>query len=553
MRLVGRVERRSPRKPLVPRPEGALVLLGVRVDDARVRRKGRGKVHDLVSEEKVEIVERHLPGAAQRGGLGGLEQRQQTPHFEYRLGVVGARLALGDESGGVFGEFFGLLHGLDEEQLELVAGPLDAMVGQVREVPQGAHRNASALVGLTALPVSLRLVRHDRVHVARGAHGPALEQWLLVLDALVVDVKPRLHVVQSVADAVQVHPERVVKCVLGLRADEHLQRLHLDPRVHHFGHLGRRSALRLADIVLPEQELPGEIGQLDPVGVRDGQQAITATTHAIQRVVLEELAPQRAATNHEVLHVVEFFHEAVAIHSGEVVVPRAGRRAVRGHLVGQRLHGVQVQEARDWGELAGELHHFLRHDAAQKGAERLELHAVVPHELGEQLLVHFHLHRGSLRGEQLLGFGDHRRNILLACGQGSMPVGLHGHGGVERQVDLQLRAEVDHVGTHHAVEGDARVLDRLGQGLEWVGGADLLLGHQPSTGVGRELRGVPDAHGVDWVARFRADLPGCHHVPTRRRLLVRGQTVAPHHIGKLHVAALGEGPWRLPIRHRDPH
>mmetsp|Transcript_6105 Transcript_6105/g.18100 ORF Transcript_6105/g.18100 Transcript_6105/m.18100 type:complete len:205 (-) Transcript_6105:1727-2341(-) len=203
MRLVGRVERRSPRKPLVPRPEGALVLLGVRVDDARVRRKGRGKVHDLVSEEKVEIVERHLPGAAQRGGLGGLEQRQQTPHFEYRLGVVGARLALGDESGGVFGEFFGLLHGLDEEQLELVAGPLDAVVRQVGEVPQRAHGDAAALVGLAAVPVGLRLERHDRVDVAGRAHGTALEQGLLVFHALVVHVEARLHVVQRIANAIQ--------------------------------------------------------------------------------------------------------------------------------------------------------------------------------------------------------------------------------------------------------------------------------------------------------------------------------------------------------------
>mmetsp|Transcript_6105 Transcript_6105/g.18099 ORF Transcript_6105/g.18099 Transcript_6105/m.18099 type:complete len:304 (-) Transcript_6105:686-1597(-) len=303
--------------------------------------------------------------------------------------------------------------------------------------------------------------------------------------------------------------------------------------------------------MLPEQELASQVGKLNAVGVCHCEQAILTTTHAVQGVVLQELAAQGPAADHEVLQALKLGDEGVAEDRCEVVVPRVPRRAVRGRRVGQDLHGVQMQKTWDRRELAGQLDHFLGHDAAKEGAEGLELHPEVPHELPEQLLVDLDLQGRILRGKERLRLRHHGAGVL--CGHGRLTLGLHSQRGVEGKVDLQLRAEVDHVGTHHAVEGDARVLDRLGQGLEWVGGADLLLGHQPSTGVGRELRGVPDAHGVDWVARFRADLPGCHHVPTRRRLLVRGQTVAPHHIGKLHVAALGEGPWRLPIRHRDPH
>mmetsp|Transcript_126726 Transcript_126726/g.366812 ORF Transcript_126726/g.366812 Transcript_126726/m.366812 type:complete len:302 (-) Transcript_126726:1433-2338(-) len=301
MRLLRSVEGGRGREAFVAGPEGALVLLGVRIDDPSVLWEGGGQVDDLVPEEEVEVVKCDLPRTLQRARLRRLQQRQQAAHLEDRLRIVGAGLALGDEGRGVLRELLRLPHRLDEEELELVASPLDAMVGKVREVPQSAHRDAAALVRLPAVAVGLRLERHNRVNVACRTHGPALEQRLFVLDALVVDVKARLHVVQGVADAVQVHPKVVVEGVLSLGPDEHFQRLNLHPRVHDSRHLTGSLALRLADVVLPEQKLPSQVRQLDAVGVGDCQQALWATTHAIERVVLQELAAQRSATDHEVL------------------------------------------------------------------------------------------------------------------------------------------------------------------------------------------------------------------------------------------------------------
>mmetsp|Transcript_38666 Transcript_38666/g.124258 ORF Transcript_38666/g.124258 Transcript_38666/m.124258 type:complete len:343 (+) Transcript_38666:1401-2429(+) len=342
MRRVRRIEGRGLREALVAGPKGTLVLLRVGVDDARVLREGIDKILNLVAEEQVEVIESHLTCALDGRRRSGAQQREQAPHLEDGLRVVGAGLAVIDEGVGVLSELLGLLAGLHEEQLELVARPLDAMVGQVGEVPQGAHRDAASLVGLTAVPVRLRLHRHDGVHVARGAHGAALQQRLLVLHTLVVDVEARLHVIQGIADAIEAHPEIIVELVLGLGTDEHLQSLHLHARVHDLRHARGGSALRLADVVLAEQELPRQVRELDAVRICDGQEAILTTADAIECVVLEELAAESSTSHHEVPQVRQLLDEAMAIHRGEVVVAAALRGAIRRKVVRESLDGIHM-------------------------------------------------------------------------------------------------------------------------------------------------------------------------------------------------------------------
>ncbi len=200
------------REALLLAPKRALVG-AVLVNDARVLGVQQLQIHNLVAKRKVENVVRQLGGGGDRLAEGGARKRDDVAHlrggfrrralghFVVKLGRVGER-------------HFELLGQLDKEQLELVARPLDAVVGDLRKVAQRAHGHAVRVGGRAPLGVRARLERDNGVDVAIGAHGATLEQTLLVLDTLTVDVETRLHIVQRVAHAVEPHPKGIVEMVL---------------------------------------------------------------------------------------------------------------------------------------------------------------------------------------------------------------------------------------------------------------------------------------------------------------------------------------------------
>jgi hypothetical protein len=118
--------------------------------------------------------------------------------------------------------------------------------------------------------------------------------------------------------------------VLRVLAHKVLARVHVDPRVHHLCARGGSKRLWLADVVLAEEKLAAEVGDLDAVVVRDVQDALVAEAQAHERKVLHELAAERAAADHEDVRVAEALLEGLAEDGNLVVVARAERGRVRG-------------------------------------------------------------------------------------------------------------------------------------------------------------------------------------------------------------------------------
>mmetsp|Transcript_46328 Transcript_46328/g.83489 ORF Transcript_46328/g.83489 Transcript_46328/m.83489 type:complete len:516 (-) Transcript_46328:459-2006(-) len=427
------------------------------------------------------------------------------------------------------------------------------MVRQMREVSQGAHWDATTLISLPSIPIRDSLEWNDRVHVASRAHGAAFKQRLLVLYALVIDIEAGLHIVKRVANTVLANPEVVIERVLSLWADEHLEGLDIHARVHHLGHLAGGHALWVTDVVFPEEELAREVRHLDPVSICNREHAALPAADAVQGEVLHELTAQRAAAHHKVLELLKLLAEGMSVDGSQRVIPAANWIAVHGLLAWKGLHGVEVKPTRDGRELACNLDHLLCHDATQEGAERLNRGAEVPHELGNEFVIHIYLKSRHFRGHELLCFSSYCGSLPVADRQRSSALRFQGQRSMEQKVHLQLRAEVDHISSNHIVEGHARVLHSFSQGSEGIGHPDLLLRHETAGDIRREAARVPNADGVDRIVGLGCNLPCRDGVATGSWLLVRHDTVAALHVGELQVAALGQRSWRLAVGHGQPH
>mmetsp|Transcript_62618 Transcript_62618/g.143498 ORF Transcript_62618/g.143498 Transcript_62618/m.143498 type:complete len:209 (-) Transcript_62618:750-1376(-) len=124
-----------------------------------------------------------------------------------------------------------VLHRLLEDALEVVARPLDGVLDRVRKVLQRADRDR-LLGGVARGGVGFRQVRDHHLDVALGAESAALEEGLLHVHAPLVHVRPRLDVIESVADAVEVVEEVISEDVLRVAPHPRLVRLHLEAGVH---------------------------------------------------------------------------------------------------------------------------------------------------------------------------------------------------------------------------------------------------------------------------------------------------------------------------------
>mmetsp|Transcript_36779 Transcript_36779/g.61470 ORF Transcript_36779/g.61470 Transcript_36779/m.61470 type:complete len:430 (+) Transcript_36779:1487-2776(+) len=376
--VVAEVWLHGPRELLVPGPEG------LAFGRLRVLRKLVNEVHDLVPEQSVEDLVRHSHARLQRGPRGPhLQRALQHLQFGDRLADGPASLTAGVEPQRVrplfvqkllrvLHEDLRLPRGADEEVLELRAAPLDAVVDDVREVPEGAHRDAAALRGLAAVGVRPGLEGDDHVDIGRGAGRPGLQERLPVEHASAIHIKAGLHVVQGIADHVQVQPEVVVKDVLRGARNQILARIDVDGGVDDLGPFPRGLRFGLAHVVFAEQELPVQIGHLDAVVIGHPELAVAAA-HPHQREILDELAAKGPTAHHEELQVGEPVLERFAVHSDEVIVSGVQRLSVCGGSRRECLEGVIVQPLLHGGELTAHLDQLLAHNPSEEGTHRLHL------------------------------------------------------------------------------------------------------------------------------------------------------------------------------------
>mmetsp|Transcript_16457 Transcript_16457/g.49923 ORF Transcript_16457/g.49923 Transcript_16457/m.49923 type:complete len:793 (-) Transcript_16457:952-3330(-) len=415
------LERR--RRPLGARPEGGTGRGG------HVEREVEDELRDLVVEELLEAETRPDHTLLERDRL---VDEVRGEGLERRLAHAGLPLEVGEEVW--LGEVgVDVLGALPEEALEAVAAPLDGVLDLVRKVLERADRDA--LLGRVARrAVALGELRDDDLHVPLRAERAALEERLLVVDAALVDVQPRLHVVERVAHAGEAAPEGVVEDALCLGAHPIQPRLHLGRRVHRPDRRRGAGRLCLGHVPRAEEELAVEIRLLDCVWVGDRDVPALAAADAHHRPVLEHLAPDRARPDEQVAQRAELLLRAPAERRRLRVVPRAARRRLCGRkrllAVGrQALLRVEVEPLLQRHELAaGSLHHLLRSHAAKDGAHRRELAPRPRRQVAKQPLRRLRL-RGAGRAERLDGARQlPRAREHLGCGvgvggRGQLPVG----------------------------------------------------------------------------------------------------------------------------------
>ena len=153
---------------------------------------------------------------------------------------------------------------LTESPLEVVAGPLDGVLDLIGEILERAKRDA-LLRGVDNVSVADGCLGDDDLRVALGPQRSALEEGLFEPDALAVHVLPRLHVVDRIDNEIQIGPEVVAEDGFILGGDPQLEGLEADLRVDALSDRAGSLALVSADMLLPEQELPVEIADLDVV------------------------------------------------------------------------------------------------------------------------------------------------------------------------------------------------------------------------------------------------------------------------------------------------
>ena len=205
--FAGKVLQRG-RGPLRRRPEGKPVRADV------VRREVEEQLSDLIVMCVLETLSGELDAGLLRGVHHGGEAVFDLGEGTGKGEAVGVLFLESHEVGlPFFEELAALERPRDEELLEVLSGPHDAMVEQVGEVLEGAHGDA-LLGGVDAVTVALGLVGDDHLGVAHRSEGAGLEERLLEENALRVNVFSGFHIVEGVEDTVDPVPELLVEDLL---------------------------------------------------------------------------------------------------------------------------------------------------------------------------------------------------------------------------------------------------------------------------------------------------------------------------------------------------
>jgi hypothetical protein len=211
-------------------------------------------------------------------------------------------------------------------------------------------------------------MRDDHLGVGLGAESARLEQGLVVPDAAGVHVEAGLDVVDCIHDEVEAVPEAVIEDVLGLLSHVELVVLHIQLRVDLRGDLTSHLRLRLTHVVLPEEELPVQVGDLNVVIVGDCDLALLGASEAHEREGLDVFAAESAGADHECTDLGQLLLNLAAVDEDLVVVATAEGLPVDSLSVAREgIKYVEVEPLLEGGVLPSELNDLLCDHTTEEG------------------------------------------------------------------------------------------------------------------------------------------------------------------------------------------
>lgn len=269
----------------------------------------------------------------------------------------------------VIDEVNGILDSVNKDSVELLAAPLNAMLNQVGEVSQGAHWD-TLLWWILRVTVALGLVRHDHLGVSFGTEGTRLKEWLLIPHALLIDIETRLDVVDSVDDEVETLPELVVESALGRWIHIGLIGLDLKFWVHFLANHAGGLRLSFGNVLLAEEELTVQVGDLNIVVVSAVDLTFWTATKTHHCEGLNVLASKGTSANHEGLNISELLLHFTTVDLDLVVITAVHWLAVNCSIQFQSLSNVVMEPLLEWGVLSGSLDNLLGNNTTKEGSLR---------------------------------------------------------------------------------------------------------------------------------------------------------------------------------------
>lgn len=153
---------------------------------------------------------------------------------------------------------------INEELVELVSAPFDAVLNLVWEVSESAHWDGF-FWWILRVTVALSDMRNDHLRVALGTKSSGLKEWLSIPNAFCVDVESSLDVIDGIDNEVLAFPEVIVEDFFGIWANDGHVILDIQVCVHTFGDVTGSLRFGVANVVLSEEELSVKVGDLDVV------------------------------------------------------------------------------------------------------------------------------------------------------------------------------------------------------------------------------------------------------------------------------------------------
>lgn len=177
------------------------------------------------------------------------------------------------------------------------------MQGLFREHFERAVRDfAISIIRVLLASVGLSLIWDDDLHVSFRTQSSTLQQSYLILHASAIDIPSCFYVIQSIGDDAESLEELIredILCSLANLVQSSLD-VSLKAWVHlcHCGCCG--CALRLAEMLLPEQELSVEVGGLNVIGIGDDNVSVGFSSTDFEHCeVFKQLAANCSGSNHE--------------------------------------------------------------------------------------------------------------------------------------------------------------------------------------------------------------------------------------------------------------
>lgn len=127
----------------------------------------------------------------------------------------------------------------------------------------------------------------------------------------------------------------------------------------------------MADIVLSEQELSVQVGDLNVIVVSYSHSAICGATNTHKSEGLDVFTAKSTSSNHESVDFQQLLLNLISIHSDLVVISASLRRSVDISIfLGKSLKNVVVEPLLKRGVFASELHNFLSNNTSEEGSHR---------------------------------------------------------------------------------------------------------------------------------------------------------------------------------------